>query len=282
MAYVGEYSEFYVKRVTDISYVLGEKDSDKEYFMYKNEGTFIEGDELTAFLFFDNKGRVCATPNEGCLEIEEYGFLKVGDKNKKGYFLNNNTTKDIFLSFDEFVVRSQDPQVGDYIFGSYIEQKGQFFFEQEKSFNVFQAYSQKAPKLALKEKTEGYVVRIVESGIGVYTREGQYIYVHNSVCKDNPRFGELVEPKILKFNEDGTYSGSLIKNKEHRIEDDKLVILNEARKYGGELRITKDTDPELIKKKLGMSKSSFKRAIGGLYKERLITIEEDCIRIAKK
>ncbi len=282
MAYVGEYSKFYVKRVTDISYVICEKNSDKEYFMYKNEGTYSEGDELTAFLFFDNKGRVCATPNEGCLESEEYGFLRVADKNRKGYFLSNNTTKDIFLSFDNFVVKSQDPEVGDYIFGSYVEDKGQFLFEQERSFNVFQAYSEAAPKLNVKDKVKGYITRIVESGVGIFTRDEQYIYVHNSVCKDRPRFGELVEVTILRINDDGTYSGSLIKNKEHRIEDDKLKILNEARKYGGELRITKNTDPELIIKKLGMSKSSFKRAIGGLYKERLITIEEDCIRIVKK
>ncbi len=282
MAYVGEYAKFYVKRVTDISYVLGEEDSEKEYFMYKNEGTYIEGDKLTAFLFFDNKGRVCATPNEGCLEVEEYGFLKIADKNKKGYFLNNNTTKDIFLSFDDFVIRSQDPQVGDYIYGSYIEKGGQFFFVQEKSFNVFQAYSEAAQKLAIRDKVEGYIVRIVESGVGIFTRDNQYIYVHSSVCKDKPRFGELVKPVVIRINDDGTYSGSLIKNKEHRIEDDKMTILNELRKYGGELRMTKDTDPEIIKKKLRMSKSSYKRAIGGLYKERLITIEEDCIKIVKK
>ena len=60
------------------------------------------------------------------------------------------------------------------------------------------------------------------------------------------------------------------------------IVLNALKKYNGYLALNDNTNPDLIYKLLGMSKKSFKKAIGLLYKEKLISINDDGIRLLEK
>ncbi len=91
-----------------------------------------------------------------------------------------------------------------------------------------------------------------------------------------------VRPKILKKDDKDLYIGTLLPSKVEMIEEDKEIIIAEIRKNNGVLRLSKNSSPELIKEKLNMSKRAFKDAIGGLYKERIIVIEENSIKFTDK
>jgi hypothetical protein len=64
-----------------------------------------------------------------------------------------------------------------------------------------------------------------------------------------------------------------------RIEDAKQKILNKLKNEDGFISLNDNSSPEVIKKELQMSKGSFKKAIGGLYKEKFINITDQGIKL---
>ena len=66
------------------------------------------------------------------------------------------------------------------------------------------------------------------------------------------------------------------------LEPNAELLLNTIEDHGGFLELTDKSDPEEIREVMQMSKKSFKKAIGNLYKSRLITIESDGLMLVKK
>ena len=91
--------------------------------------------------------------------------------------------------------------------------------------------------------------------------------------------GDSVECRVTLVKRDGKMDLSPNEKAYKKMKsdaDDVLAIIKEN--YGGRLPFDDKADPELIKKEFGISKAAFKRAVGKLYKERLITIEDGMIR----
>jgi predicted RNA-binding protein (virulence factor B family) len=103
------------------------------------------------------------------------------------------------------------------------------------------------------------------------------IFVHQTNLRKKYRIGEKAEVKIVRKNNPGDYSGTLIEQKELMIKDDKAIIIEYLRSHQGVMSITENSDPAAIMRVLNMSKSAFKNALGGLYKEKKIEILEDKI-----
>ncbi len=96
------------------------------------------------------------------------------------------------------------------------------------------------------------------------------------------RLGEEVRGYIKKIRPDGKID-LILQQSGHAAaqEDIGPQILALLVKKGGFLAINDKTDPETIYKLFGVSKKKYKIALGGLYKKRLITVEEDGIRLVK-
>ena len=94
--------------------------------------------------------------------------------------------------------------------------------------------------------------------------------------------GENVSVKVININKNNEANGSFIKQKELARLDDSEIILNHLTNLGGVIHLGNSSTPEEIKKYFSMSKSAFKRAVGALYKQRLITIEDNKITLIKK
>jgi predicted RNA-binding protein (virulence factor B family) len=92
--------------------------------------------------------------------------------------------------------------------------------------------------------------------------------------------GDEVVGYIKKMREDGGIDVSLqpIGFRKTLVKNE-IKILDELKKYDGFIPLNDKSSPDDIKYKLGMSKKAFKSAIGGLYKQKLISIEEDGIRV---
>ena len=65
------------------------------------------------------------------------------------------------------------------------------------------------------------------------------------------------------------------------VEPNAEKILDELRANRGFLRLNDNSHPEDIKTVLKMSKKTFKKAIGVLYKQKLIELKEDGIYLVK-
>ncbi|HEA6035905.1 TPA: RNA-binding virulence regulatory protein CvfB, partial [Staphylococcus aureus] len=124
--------------------------------------------------------------------------------------------------------------------------------------------------------------RVLRIGSFLLSESGYKIFVHESERKAEPRLGESVQVRIIGHNDKGELNGSFLPLAHERLDDDGQVIFDLLVEYDGELPFWDKSSPEAIKEVFNMSKGSFKRAIGHLYKHKIINIETGKITLTKK
>lgn len=137
----------------------------------------------------------------------------------------------------------------------------------------------------MEEFKEGQEVSIV---IGSFSKLGITVLV-DEVCEgmlySNEVYqrleeGQKLKAYVKKVREDGRLDISLQPiGFRNSITKFQVQILTALRAHNGFLPVTDKSEPDTIKYELGMSKKAFKNAVGGLYKNKVITLEENGIRL---
>jgi predicted RNA-binding protein (virulence factor B family) len=93
--------------------------------------------------------------------------------------------------------------------------------------------------------------------------------------------GEQLEGYIKKIREDNKIDVTLRKGGPDDIKDGRETILKYLSEHDGFLPLSDKSAPEMIKEMLQMSKKLFKKAIGGLYKDKIVEIRQDGVHLNK-
>lgn len=281
---IGEVGKFVVKRETDISYTLSPDDNELTtyVFLHFNQATrkLEPGEIIDAFLYYDQKKRLCATMETPIITTNKYDFVGVVDSlEKAGSFVSIGIAKDILLSKDYLPTNIKYwPRKGERVPCILIEKQNQLVAR----LITPQDLLTKAPKLKVGDSVNGTVVKTSPAGITICTQKYQFVFLHKSYIRKEYHIGEEVVCKIININELGNYHASTIEQKEFSRLSDSTIILNYLTKLGGILPLGNASTPEEIGKYFKMSKSAFKRAVGALYKDRLINIEDNKITLIEK
>lgn len=273
---IGEVNKFIVKRETDISYTLSPDDEELTtyVFLHFNQATrkLEPGEKIDAFLYYDGKKRLCATMEEPFITTSKYGFVEAVEMiEQAGVFMNIGISKDILLSKDFLPANIRFwPKQGDVIPCILVEKSKQITAKIITPSDLVV----KSPKLEIGQTVSGRVVKVTNEGISICTQQYQFIFLHKSKIRKEYRLGEEVTCKIININERGNYHASTIQQKEYSRLSDSEIILNYLKNMGGVVPLGNSSTPEEINKYFKMSKSAFKRAVGALYKDRLIKIED--------
>lgn len=235
------------------------------------------GDAIEVFLYLDSEDRPVATTKKPKAQLAEFAYLKVVDVNKTGAFLDWGLDKDLFVPFAE---QHRRMEVGkSYIVYLYLDKlKGRITASSKidkflKDETPRYLKPRQAVKLLIANSTDlGYKAIINNSYWGVlYKNE-----VHQRLS-----YGQSIDGYIKQVRADGKIDLTLHGGKETRDKYENTV-LEILKKHKGFAPLHDKSDPEFISEIFGMSKKSFKRAISALYKQRIITIEDDGIHLVKK
>jgi len=232
------------------------------------------GDELEVFLYLDSEGLPVATTQEAYAAVGEFCYLRVVDTTNVGAFLDWGLDKDILVPFAE---QHRPMEVGKsylvYLYVSDIDgriiasSKVDKFLDDDAPHNY---RPQQSVDLIIANSTDlGYKAIIDHSHWGVLYK--------NEVFKCIS-FGQSIKGFIKHIRPDRKIDLSLQGGEETRTKN-KHIILDYLKSRQDFATVNDKTDPELINELFGMSKAAFKKAIGGLYKERIITIEPEGIRL---
>jgi hypothetical protein len=131
------------------------------------------------------------------------------------------------------------------------------------------------------DKVNILVYKFTDLGASVIIDDKYFGLVYENDIYKDITIGDKLDGYIKKIREDNKIDVSLRKIGYGRIEDAKEKILAKLKQKGGSLPLNDDSSPEQIKKSLQISKGSFKKAIGGLYKEKIINITSKGIRLKK-
>lgn len=251
------------------------RDLGDEVLLPKNQVTedMRVGSEIEVFLYKDSEDRMIATRLVPYIKIGEIKKLKVKEVNKIGAFLDWGLPKDLLLPYKEQIY---DIKSGDEILVTvYIDLS-------DRLCATMDLYSRLSllPPYQRDDMVNGTVYQVHE-------QFGAYVAVDNKYsalvpkkelfCELKP--GDEIEARVLEVKEDGKLDLSLRQKAYVQMDADSALILDKLKQAGGSLPYHDKSSAEEIKEEFNLSKAAFKRAIGRLYKERVIVIEKDGIRL---
>lgn len=248
---------------------------EEEVLLPKNqlEGGEEIGEEVEVFLYKDSEDRLIATKLRPFIELGEIKKLRVKETTKIGAFLDWGLPKDLFLPFRE---ERQKVEAGaDIMVMMYVDNSERL----SATTYIYDKLSMRTP-YQKDDRVRGVVYELNEK-IGAFVAvDGKYsALVPKKELVRELSLGEEISARVLLVKEDGKMDLSLRDKFYLEMDGDGEKILNLLREAGGALSYHDKSEAEEIKRVFGMSKASFKRAIGRLFKERKILIKEDGIEL---
>ena len=279
MIEIGKYNTLQILRDTKVGLFLGNPEEDPDGIhdiLLPNKYVpheFEFGQDLTVFIYLDHEERPVATLLEPYILLNEFALLRVNYVNQVGAFMDWGMEKDILVPFKE---QARPMEKGKrYLVYLYMDEKTNRLVASSKT-NQF--LSNDVLTVEKGEEVDLIVSHITEIGINVIINERHKgLLYKDEVYDDAIRTGDRMRGYIKNIRPDNKIDVSLQIQGYQNIEPNAEKILNELRASRGFLRLNDNSHPEDIKTVLKMSKKTFKKAIGALYRDKVIEIKEDGI-----
>lgn len=281
MLEIGKYNTLTILRNTKVGLFLGNTTDDKDDVLLPNKyvpKVFEIGEEIVVFVYLDHEERPVATTLQPYILLNEFALLRVNYVNQVGAFMDWGMEKDILVPFKE---QARPMEKGKrYLVYLYKDEKTNRLVASSKTNQFLNNENITVEK---GEEVDLIVSHITELGINVIINEKHKgLLYKDEVYDETIRTGDRAIGYIKNIRPDGKIDVSLQKQGYENVEPNAVRILDELRASRGFLRLNDNSHPEDIKTVLKMSKKTFKKAIGSLYKDKLIEIKEDGIYLVKE
>jgi len=232
------------------------------------------GDFLEVYIYRDNEDRIIATTQEPRITVYEFAYLEVTSVGNHGAFLNYGVDKDLFVPFREQNLKMEEGRsylVYMYIDGQTDRLAGSAKIEQFLEFEDLDIRIGDEVLITIWKRTD--------LGTNVIVNNKYSGLIYENELYEKLYTGDVKTAYVHNIREDGKVDIRLQKDGYSKIEPSAQKILNLLKKREGYLLLTDKSSPERIKRELGMSKKTFKKSIGALYKQKMILLEEEGIRL---
>jgi uncharacterized protein len=277
MIQLGQYATLEVVKTTDFGVYLdggpfGEVLLPKRYVP---EGT-EPGNDVDIFLYCDSEDRVIATTEKPFAKVGDIAYLRATDLADHGAFMDWGLMKDLFVPKNE---QSEPMEKDKYYFVKVLlDETTDRIYGSSKLPRFLQLQNDGEPALGEEVKLMAWVQ--TDLGFKMIIND-QYIgLLFKNEVFQSLNMGKILRGYIKTIREDGRMDVTLQKSGYgNYIDDTTDLILNKLKANDGFLPITDSSAPNEIYDILNMSKKTFKKAVGSLYKQRLIALEKEGIRL---
>lgn len=273
MLQIGKYNQLKISRITASGALFKTTEGEVLLPLRLVPERAEPGTPLDVFVYVDSDGRLTATTKRPRAEVGDFALLKVKEATTVGAFLDWGLEKDLLLPFGEQIepVRRGD-QVLVYV---YLHSSGRI----AASAKLEKFIKPVDDTLAEGAEVELLVYACTELGAKVLINNSFGGLIFNTEFVVKPRCGERLRGYVKKIREDGKVDVTLRKGWALEAAQDREIILAALAAHNGFLPLTDKSSPEEIANLLRLSKKSFKKAVGGLYKEGAVTILPEGIRL---
>lgn len=273
---LGKYNQLEVVKEVDFGVYLN-GDEDGEILLpkrYVPEGTKPE-DILNVFIYLDMEERLVATTLQPYVQVGEFACLEVAWVNQFGAFLNWGLMKDLFVPFREQKMKMQKGK--RYVVYVHLDEES---YRIVASAKVEHFLSTEKPDYQPGQEVEVLVWQRTELGYKVIV-ENKFsgMLYHNEIFQPL-EVGMRLTAFIKQVRPDGKIDLVLQKAGARKVDDFSEVLWQYIKDNDGFTPLNDKTDAEVIYHTFGVSKKTFKKAVGDLYKKRRIVLEEDGIHLA--
>ncbi|MCU4165917.1 CvfB family protein [Carboxylicivirga caseinilyticus] len=274
---IGKYNTLRVVKEVDFGVYLdgGEKGEILLPTRYVPDNTKVD-DELKVFIYLDSEDRLIATTEEPFATVGEFANLQVKSVTKIGAFLDWGLMKDLLVPFREQEEKMEEGKY--YPVYIYLDEESNRIVATSKLYTVL---NNLLPEYEPGQEVDLFVYDKADIGYKVVVNELHSGMLYHSQLFQPIKIGDRLKGFVQKVREDDKIDVSLQKPGYEAIEGQAAEVLTILKEKGGYLAVSDKSAAELIYKIFKMSKKSFKKAIGTLYKQRLIIIEKEGIKLVK-
>ncbi|EMW8523817.1 GntR family transcriptional regulator [Vibrio parahaemolyticus] len=239
------------------------------------EGTEL-GDHIEVFLYFDSESQLAATIDKPIAQVGEWGLMKIEGINQTGAFVNwGIKEKDLLIPFSEQRARFT---AGQNILVYVYTDKASGRIVGTTKFNK---WLDKTPaNYEVNEEVDLIIAERSQLGYKAIVNGKHWGMIFPSDVFGKLLIGKKLKGYIKQVREDGKIDLSLQKVGVAKMDDLSSKIIDLLEKKGGFLPLNDKSSPEAIFDAFRTSKGTYKKTIGGLYKQGKIVIEKDGIRLA--
>jgi len=232
------------------------------------------GDEIEVFLYLDSQGLPVATTQTPKAEVGQFAYLEAIDNSDFGTFLDWGLDKDLLAPFGE----QHRPMVtgNSYLVYVHISKADGRIIASSKIDKFLD--DERPHDFRVGQAVELIIANSTELGFKAIVNNSHWGVLYKNEVKERLSFGQSKSGFIKYIRPDGKLDLTLQGGQETRDKNAKAIVsyLQKNNKYAP---LHDKSEPELIRQLLGMSKAAFKKSLGGLYKRRIIALEDGGIRL---
>ncbi|HMB99977.1 MAG TPA: S1-like domain-containing RNA-binding protein [Flavobacteriaceae bacterium] len=273
MINIGEYNTLTILRSTEPGLFLG--DGENNEVLLPNRYVpkeFNIWDKLEVFVYLDNEERLVAVTDKPYIKKGEFALLRCNAITKHGAFLDWGMVKELFCPFKEQAFKMK--KGGWYLVHCYLDEVTNRLVASSKT-NRF--LDNKVLTVKQFDEVDLIVSHPSEIGMNVIVNKKHLGLIYNDNIFTDLSVGDQLKGIVKKIRPGNKLDITLGQIGYRNIEPNAEKIMHELQDNSGFLNLTDKSDPEEIKSVLQMSKKSFKKAVGSLYKQKIITIKDDGI-----
>ncbi len=234
------------------------------------------GDVLNVFIYLDMDERLIATTLQPYVKVGEFACLEVAWVNQYGAFLDWGLMKDLFVPFREQKMKMI--KGNSYVVHVHLDEDS---YRIVASAKIEKFLSKDMPEYNPGDEVEVLIWQKTDLGFKVIVDNKFSGMIFKNEIFTDVRTGMKMHAYIKQVRPDGKIDLELQKGGVKKVEDFADTLLEYIHSNGGSTPLNDKTDADVIYSTFGVSKKTFKKAVGDLYKKRLIVLEgEQGIRLA--
>lgn len=277
MIKLGAINTLQIIKTVDFGYFL-DGDEDGEILLPgdQTEQSYVIDEWIDVFIYLDSEDRIVATTKKPLGMVDQFAFLKVAQVNDVGAFMDWGLPKDVLVSYHE---QKTPMEVNEYyLVYIYLDLKSNRITASTR-LDRFLDYDNNAFEEG--QKVNVFVEKQTDLGFKCIVEHTHWGVLYQNEIFQQLTIGQQLDCFIKKIREDGRIDLCLHKPGYGKIDGISENILAKLKANDGFLLVNDKSTPETISNLFGISKKAFKKAVGGLYKQRIIVFEKGGIQLVK-
>ena len=276
MLQIGKFQELRIDRETGSGLFLqGTEEEDQVLLPGKFMPQQFEiGDIIKVFIYLDNEGRPISTTQEPFLQRDDFGYLYCSEATKVGAFMDIGIDKELLIPFSN---QSRSLEAGDWaVTYMYLDEKTNRLVGTTRFTNIL---SNEHVEVQRGDKVDLMVSHFSDLGANVIINKKHNGLIYKDQIFEDLREGDKLPGYIKRVRGDGKIDVLLSPEGYKSIEPNANYLYEELMANDGFLPLHDKSEPDKIQEYLGISKKSFKKAVGALYKDRKIELTPKGIQL---
>ncbi|GAB2643176.1 S1-like domain-containing RNA-binding protein [Emticicia sediminis] len=273
MLHLGIKNTLRILRGTGVGMFLGDDEGNDVLLpkKYVPENAIV-GDDIEVFIYRDSEDRIIATNLEPKIQLNQFACLQVKSVTAIGAFLDWGLEKDLFVPFREQNKKMEEGRW--YAVYLYLDEETDRLVA---SCKVNRYFEKENIDLQIGQEVDLLIFEETDLGLNAIINNKYKGLIYENEIFQRIKIGTRTKGFVKNIRDDNRVDLSLQKQGYANVEPNAERILEKLKANNGFLDVTDKSDANYVMYQLEMSKKTFKKAVGALYRQKIIRIEEDGI-----